>query len=60
MIFNGCFIWRTGQRIKDFGERIGHVRLFGFHYLNWLASPVIALGYKIRDLARDIPIRSMV
>jgi hypothetical protein len=49
-------IWRLGQQIKDQGERIGHLRLFGVHFLNWLAGPVIRLGLSIRDSIRDCPI----
>jgi hypothetical protein len=52
-------IWRLGQWLKDRGERIGHVRLFGFHFLNWLAGPVIRLGLAIRDSVRNCPIREM-
>jgi hypothetical protein len=59
MFLSGGFIWRQGQRIKDFGERIGHVQVLGIHFLNWLAGLVISLGYKIRDSVRDIPVSSM-
>jgi hypothetical protein len=55
-IFSKGFIYRTGMRIKDRGERIGHVRLFGFHFLNWLAGPVIRLGLAIRDSVRNCPV----
>jgi hypothetical protein len=59
MFLSGGFIWRQGQRIKDFGERMDHVRVFGFHILRWCCGAVIGLGYKIRDLARNMPISSM-
>jgi hypothetical protein len=52
-------IWRLGQRIKDFAERMGHVRIFGIHVLNWLAGPVIRLGLAIRDSVRNTPISEM-
>jgi len=59
MIFNGGFIWRQGQRVKDFGERMAHVRVLGISVLRWCCGPVISLGYRIQDLARNMPISSM-
>ena len=46
------FIYRTGVRIKDFGERMGHVRIFGFHVFNWFCGSIICLGIAIRNFAR--------
>jgi hypothetical protein len=43
------FKYRWGIRIKDFGERLGHIRFFRFHFLNWLAGPVINTGLRIKD-----------
>ena len=50
------FIFRTGVRIKDFGERMGHVRIFGFHVFNWFCGLVIRLGLTVRDSVRNCPI----
>jgi len=52
-------IWRLGQRIKDNGERIGHVRVFGVHFLNWIAGPVISLGLAIRGMVANCPIKEL-
>jgi hypothetical protein len=41
-------IWRLGQWLKDRGDRIGHVGLFGFHFLNLLAGPLIRLGLALK------------
>jgi hypothetical protein len=51
MIFSKGFVYRLGQRIKDFGERMGHVRLFGIRIFGLVCGPVISLGYGIRDSA---------
>ena len=48
-------VWRLGQQIKDFGERMGHIRMFGIHFLNWIAGPVISLGLAIRDSVMHCP-----
>ena len=42
-------IYRWGERIKDFGECVGHVKIFNVFILGWLADPIIAKGKKIRD-----------
>ena len=59
MIFSKGAIYRLGQRIKERGERIGHVRMFGIHFLNWIAGPVIALGLAIRDSVMHCPVSEM-
>jgi hypothetical protein len=38
---------------------MAHVQVFGFHILRWCCGPVISLGYKIRDLVRNMPVSSM-
>ena len=45
------FIYRTGTRIKEIGERMGHVKIFGFHVFNWFCGSIIWLGISIKDLA---------
>jgi hypothetical protein len=59
MFLSGGFIYRTGTWFKERGERMARVRVFGFHILRWCCGPVISLGYKIRDLALNMPISSM-
>ena len=51
MIFSNGFVYRWGQRIKEFGERIGCspvLRLF--------SGPVAGLGLRIRDRALGMSI----
>jgi len=50
------FIYRLGQSMKDGGERMGHIRMLGVHFLNWIAGPVIGLGLAIRNTAINCPI----
>jgi hypothetical protein len=57
MILSNGTIYRLGQWIKERGERIGHVRMFGFHFLNWIAGPVISLGLAIKDSVRHCPVK---
>jgi len=59
MIFSKGAIYRLGQRIKDRGERIGHVRMFGIHFLNLVAGPVISLGLAIRGAVANCPIEEL-
>jgi hypothetical protein len=59
MILSKGFVYRLGVRIKDVGERMAHVQVFGFHILRWCCGPVISSGYKILDLAWNMPISSM-
>jgi hypothetical protein len=56
MIFSKGFIYRWGQRIKDAGEQMAHVRLFSIPILRPFCGPVINMGNRIRDLVFDKPI----
>ena len=55
-MINKGFIFRWGMRIKDFGERIGHVNIFGVPVFGWLADPIISVGLKIRDAVLRYPV----
>jgi hypothetical protein len=54
--FSKGFIFRWGMRIKDFGERMAHKKIFGILVLRWCCDPVIVLGLAIRDSVMDCPI----
>jgi hypothetical protein len=43
------FLYRWAIRIKDFGEWMSHVRVFGIPILRPFCGPVIILGLAIRD-----------
>ena len=49
-------IYRLGVSVKEQGERMAHVRVFGIHFLNWIAGPVISLGLAIRGMVANCPI----
>ena len=59
MILSNGAIYRLGQQIKERGERIGHVRLFGIHIFNWIAGAVISLGLAIKDSVMHCPVKEM-
>lgn len=48
MVLSRCFVYRWGQRIKDFGERMGHIRVFGIHIFRWCCGAVIGAGLAIK------------
>ena len=50
-IFSRGFIYRLGVRIKECGEKIGHLKLGSVFILGWLACPIILIGLKIKELA---------
>jgi len=47
-------IYRLGQSLKDFGERLGHRKLTA-----WFCRPVIKLGYLLRDSVKTCPISEL-
>ena len=51
MIFSRGFVYRTGMRIKEFGERMAHVRVFSIPILNWCCGPFIDLGIAMKNAA---------
>ena len=55
-MLNKGFVYRWGVRIIEAGERMAHVRFLGIPLFRWCDSYVIALGYKIKGLARNIAI----
>ena len=59
MILSNGDIYRLGQWIKERGERIGHIRMFGIHFLNWVAGPVISFGLAVRNSIRRRPLLEM-
>jgi hypothetical protein len=56
MIFSRGFVYRWGQRIKDFGERMAHKRVLGIPVLRWCCRPVIDLGLTIKDSVMNCPV----
>ena len=50
------WIYRTGVAIKDFGERLGHIKVLGVHVFGWCYCMVIRFGLAVRDFVMGYPI----
>jgi hypothetical protein len=50
------FIYRRAIAIKEFGERLAHVKVFGIRPLAWTSGLFIGLGLAIRDWISKYPI----
>ena len=48
-IFSKGFIYRTGIRIKNFGERVGHVKIHGVFIFSWLSGWIVNKGLAMKD-----------
>ena len=59
MIFSKGFMYRLGQRIKEAGERMGHVRILGVRIFRLWSGPVIGWGLWIKDRVLDCPVGEM-
>ena len=59
MIFGKGFVYRFGVSLKEFGERMAHVRAFGVPLLNWCCGPVIALGLMIKNSVISRPMEEL-
>ena len=56
LVLSSGFKYRWGIRIKDFGERVGHINIFGLFFLSWVAGPIIGFGLKMKDAVLSRPI----
>ena len=50
------FIYRRAIAIKDFGERLAHIKVFNIRPLFWASGPVIMLGLALRDWTLKYPL----
>ena len=50
------FIYRRAIAIKEFGERLAHIKMLGIRPLIWASGPVIGLGLTLRDWISKYPI----
>lgn len=55
MVFSKGFIYRFGQRIKDLGEWLGHVKIFGLRIFCWCCGAVTGAGLWIMDSVGNCP-----
>jgi len=51
------FVYNFGGSVKDFGERMAHVRLLGVPLFRWCCDPVIRLGLNIKDSVMGRPVQ---
>jgi hypothetical protein len=58
-MFSKGFIYRLGVRIKDFGERVGHIKVCGVFLFKRLSSRIVAKGLEIKDSVLSCPIGEM-
>ena len=52
------FIYRRAVGLKDFGERLSHIKVFGIRVFWWPSGLLIGLGLALRDRVFKYPIRS--
>jgi len=50
------FIYRRAVGLKDFGERLGHKKIFGIRPVYWASGPIICIGLSLRDWVSKYPI----
>jgi len=58
-IFSKGFVYRWGMRIKDFGERLGHIKIYGVFIFNKLSDSITRKGLAIKDSVLSCPISEM-
>ena len=58
-IFSRGFIYRTGVRIKDFGERVGHIKIHGFFIFSRLSGLITRIGLAIKESVFNCPISEL-
>jgi len=51
------WIFRGAVAIKEFGERLAHIKVLGIRPLYWTSGTVITLGLALRDIILKHPIR---
>jgi len=49
------FIYRRAVGLKDFGERLAHIKMLGIRPLVWASGPAIGLGLALRGWASKYP-----
>jgi len=50
------FIYRRAVGLKEYGERLGHKKIFGIRILWWPSGLLIGLGLALRDWVMKYPI----
>ena len=55
-ILSKGFIYRTGVRIKEIGERVGHINILGVFIFNQLSGWIVSKGLAMKDSVLGCPI----
>ena len=50
-MFSSGFVYRLGVGVKEFGERMARIKLFGVPLFRWCCDPFIRRGLAIKDAA---------
>jgi hypothetical protein len=58
-ILSKGFIYRTGVRIKDFGERAGHVKICGVFIFSRLSYWITRKGLAIKESVFNCPVSEL-
>jgi len=56
MILSKGSVYRAGVAVKEFGERMAHLRVLGIPILRWCCGAVIRLGLGIKSTVMNCPI----
>ena len=55
-VVNKGKVFRMGVRIKNLGERMGHIKVMGVRVFGWCCGAVIQLGLFIKDSVKNCSI----
>jgi hypothetical protein len=58
-LFSKGTVYRTGMRIKDFGERVVHIKIFGCFVFHRLSGWIVGKGLKMKDSVLGCPISEL-
>jgi hypothetical protein len=58
-IFSKGFIYRTGMRIKDIGERVGHVKICGVFIFSRFSKWITLKGLNIKESVSNCPVSEL-
>jgi len=50
-------VYRAGVAIKDFGERLGHIKVLGVRIFGWCCGLVIQFGLSRKGFRAELPYR---
>jgi len=57
--FSKGFIYRTGVRVKDFGERVGHVKIRGVFIFSQVSDWITRKGLAMKESVFNCPVSEL-